>query len=123
VYFEHNTYLLGKESHPEEGSKDGNFYQKEDGATIVDLPWKANNSADEAQTKVLLRSDGTSIYLTQDIGTAIERHKDFPFEELIYVVGSEQDYHFKVLFFVLGQVGLSLGQKSPPLILRDGQPP
>jgi arginyl-tRNA synthetase len=104
VYFEHNTYLLGKEI-IQEGLKEGNFYQREDGATIVDLPWKANNSADEAQTKVLLRSDGTSIYLTQDIGTAIERQKDFPFEEMIYVVGSEQDYHFKVLFFVLDKLG------------------
>jgi arginyl-tRNA synthetase len=104
VYYEHNTYLLGKEVILK-GIQDGHFYKREDGAIIVDLPWKANKAADEAQTKVLLRSDGTSIYLTQDIGTAIERHKDFPFEELIYVVGSEQDYHFKVLFFVLDKLG------------------
>ena len=77
----------------------GVFYKEEDGSVWVDLaPIKLDK-------KVLLRSDGTSLYMTQDIGTAISRHKDWPFNQMIYVVGNEQEYHFKVLFYVLKQLG------------------
>jgi arginyl-tRNA synthetase len=76
----------------------GLFYREADGAVAVDL------SAEKLDKKILLRSDGTSIYITQDIGTAIYRHKDWPFDQLIFVVGSEQQYHFKVLFTLLDKL-------------------
>ncbi len=100
VYYESQTYLSGKKEILE-GLERGIFYKSENGAIMVDL---AEIGLD---TKVLLRSDGTSLYLTQDIGTAIARHKDWPFDAMIYVVGSEQQYHFRVLFHVLQLLGYS----------------
>ena len=97
-YYESNTYLLGKDE-VLKGLDRGLFYREADGAVAVDL------SAEKLDKKILLRSDGTSIYITQDFGTAISRHKDWPFDQLIYVVGSEQQYHFKVLFVLLDKLG------------------
>jgi len=97
-YYESNTYKLGK-SEVLKGVEQGVFYREQDGSVWVDL---APIGLDK---KVLLRKDGTSLYMTQDIGTAITRHEDWPFDSLIYVVASEQQYHFKVLFYVLGQLG------------------
>jgi arginyl-tRNA synthetase len=97
-YFESNTYLLGRDE-VLKGLERGLFYRESDGAVAVDL------SAEKLDKKILLRSDGTSIYITQDIGTAIYRHKDWPFDQLVFVVGSEQRYHFKVLFILLDKLG------------------
>ena len=97
-YFESETYLLGKKN-VFEGLQDGHFFQKEDGSIWVDL---TKEGLDE---KILLRSDGTAVYMTQDIGTAINRHKDFDFSNMVYTVGNEQDYHFKVLFLILQKLG------------------
>ncbi len=98
VYYESDTYRLGKEE-VLRGLEGGIFYKEKDGSVWVDL-------TDEGlDKKVLLRSDGTSLYLTQDIGTAIQRYKDWPFDRLIYVVASEQNYHFRVLFIVLKRLG------------------
>lgn len=97
-YFESDTYLLGKDL-IYDGLKKGIFYQEEDGSIWIDL------SEIGLDKKILLRSDGTSIYITQDIGTAVSRHNDWPFTGLIYVVANEQDYHFKVLFYVLKKLG------------------
>jgi len=97
-YFESQTYLKGKEE-VLKGLEQGLFYREEDGSVWVDL------SSEGLDKKVLLRKDGTSLYITQDIGTAIYRHHDWPFERLVYVVGSEQQYHFKVLFKVLEKLG------------------
>jgi arginyl-tRNA synthetase len=97
-YFESQTYLLGKEE-VLKGLERGLFQKEADGAVTADL------SAEKLDKKVLLRSDGTSIYITQDIGTAIFRHRDWPFDRLVYVVGSEQQYHFKVLFTILARLG------------------
>jgi arginyl-tRNA synthetase len=98
IYYESNTYILGKEI-IEEGLKKNVFVKRPDGAVIIDL------TADKLDEKVLLRSDGTSVYITQDLGTAVERHKEFPFDKHIYVVGNEQDYHFKVLKLTLKKLG------------------
>ncbi|MCL2069699.1 MAG: arginine--tRNA ligase [Treponema sp.] len=97
-YFESETYLLGKEV-IQKGLEKGVFVREEDGSVQVDL------TAEKLDKKVLLRSDGTSIYITQDLGTAIYRHEDWPFDRLVYVVGSEQQYHFKVLFIILQKLG------------------
>jgi arginyl-tRNA synthetase len=97
-YFESETYLLGK-SEILKGLEAGLFYKAEDGAVMVDL------TEEKLDTKVLIRKDGTSIYITQDIGLAIHRHNDWPFDRLVYVVGSEQQYHFKVLFTILKKLG------------------
>ncbi|MDR0584572.1 MAG: arginine--tRNA ligase [Treponema sp.] len=97
-YFESDTYLLGKDE-VLKGLERGLFYREADGAVTADL------SAEKLDRKILLRSDGTSIYITQDIGTAIYRHRDWPFDRLIYVVGSEQQYHFRVLFVLLDKLG------------------
>lgn len=98
-YYESNTYLLGKDN-IEEGLKKGVFYKKEDGSVWCDL------TADGLDEKIVLRSDGTSVYMTQDIGTAIQRVKDHPdVGGMIYTVGNEQDYHFKVLFLILKKLG------------------
>ncbi|MCI2105081.1 MAG: arginine--tRNA ligase [Sphaerochaeta sp.] len=97
-YYESDTYKLGK-AEVLKGLEQGVFYREQDGSVWVDL---APIGLDK---KVLLRKDGTSLYMTQDIGTAITRHKDWPFDSLIYVVASEQQYHFKVLFYVLGKLG------------------
>ncbi len=100
IYYESNTYLLGKEI-IEEGLSKGVLVKRPDGAVIIDL------TADGLDQKVLLRSDGTSVYMTQDLGTAVERHKEYPFEKHIYVVGNEQEYHFKVLGIALKKLGYS----------------
>ena len=97
-YFESDTWLLGRDE-VLKGLEKGIFYREPDGAVAVDL------SAENLDKKILLRSDGTSIYITQDFGTAINRHKDWPFDQMIYVVGSEQQYHFKVLFTLLDKLG------------------
>ncbi|MGP1439093.1 MAG: arginine--tRNA ligase [Treponema sp.] len=99
LYFESETYLKGKDE-VLEGLKKGVFYKKDDGSIAVDL--KPINIENE---KILLRRDGTSLYITQDIGTSIFRHKDWPFDKMIYVVASEQEYHFKVLFYILKLLG------------------
>lgn len=97
-YYESTTYLLGKDV-VADGLKKGVFYKKEDGSVWIDL------TADGLDEKIVLRSDGTAVYMTQDIGTAIERFKDFDLSELVYTVGNEQDYHFKVLFLILKKLG------------------
>lgn len=98
VYFESETYKLGKEQ-VQKGLDMGVFYKDDEGTVWVDLEEIGLDK------KVLQRKDGTSLYLTQDIGTAIARHEDFPFDSLIYVVASEQQYHFQVLFYVLKLLG------------------
>ena len=100
-YYESNTYLLGKDN-IEEGLKNGVFYKKEDGSVWIDL------TEDGLDEKIVLRSDGTAVYMTQDIGTAIQRSKDHPdVNGMVYTVGNEQDYHFKVLFLILKKLGYS----------------
>ncbi|NNC95699.1 MAG: arginine--tRNA ligase [Chitinophagales bacterium] len=98
AYHESDTYILGKNL-VEEGLEKGCFYKKEDGSVWVDL---TDEGLDE---KILLRSDGTSVYLTQDLGTAQERFKDFKMNDSLYVVGNEQDYHFQVLKLTLQKLG------------------
>jgi arginyl-tRNA synthetase len=97
-YYESDTYLLGK-SVVQEGLEKGVFYRKEDSSVWIDL---TDDGLDE---KIVLRSDGTAVYMTQDIGTAIQRYQEFDLESLIYTVGNEQDYHFKVLFLILKKLG------------------
>jgi arginyl-tRNA synthetase len=99
-YFESQTYLKGKDE-VLKGLERGLFYREEDGSVWADL------GAENLDKKVLLRKDGTSLYITQDIGTAIFRHHDWPFDRLVFVVGSEQQYHFKVLFTLLEKLGFS----------------
>jgi arginyl-tRNA synthetase len=99
TYYESDTYLLGKEL-VQEGLNKKVFYKKDNGSVAIDL------TAEGLDEKVVLRSDGTSVYITQDIGTAIERFKEFPqLNQLIYTVGNEQEYHFKVLFLILQKLG------------------
>ncbi|TNE54546.1 MAG: arginine--tRNA ligase [Bacteroidetes bacterium] len=101
LYYESDTYLIGKDV-IEKGLKEGVFFRKEDGSVWIDL---SDEGLDE---KLLLRSDGTAVYMTQDIGTAIDRFKDYPdLEGITYTVGNEQDYHFKVLFLILKKMGYS----------------
>jgi len=97
-YYESDTYILGKNDILA-GLEKGVFYQKEDSSVWIDL------TEDGLDHKIVLRSDGTSVYMTQDIGTAIKRFQDFNIDELTYVVGNEQDYHFKVLFLILDKLG------------------
>jgi len=105
LYYESTTYLLGKDE-VLRGVDQGVFFRKEDGSVWVDL------TADGLDQKVLLRSDGTSVYMTQDIGTAILRFRDFPkIEGQVYTVGNEQEYHFKVLFLILGKLGYEWAKK------------
>lgn len=104
LYYESETYLKGKEIILK-GLEDGLFYKEEDGSVWVDL---AEINLDK---KVLLRKDGTALYMTQDIGTAVARHKDWDFNNLVYVVGSEQIYHFKVLFYILKKLGYEWANK------------
>jgi arginyl-tRNA synthetase len=99
-YYESNTYLLGKDI-VEEGLEKGVFFKKDDGSVWIDL------TSDGLDQKLVLRSDGTSVYMTQDMGTAQLKYKDFQMNESIYVVGNEQDYHFKVLFLILEKLGKS----------------
>ena len=99
-YYESNTYLKGKKI-VEQGISNGIFYKKKDNSVCIDL---TDNGLDE---KVLIRSDGTSVYITQDIGTAMQRFEDFPeVKGMIYTVGNEQDYHFKTLFLILKKLGI-----------------
>jgi len=103
-YYESNTYLLGKDI-IEHGLEKGVFYKKPDGSVWIDL------TEDGLDEKLVLRSDGTSVYMTQDIGTAVQRSKDFPdVGGMVYTVGNEQDYHFKVLFLILKKLGYDWAQ-------------
>ena len=97
-YYESDTYLLGKKV-VKIGLEKGVFYKKEDGSVWIDL---SDEGLDE---KIILRSDGTAVYMTQDIGTAIQRYEDFNFSHMAYTVANEQDYHFKVLFLILDKLG------------------
>ncbi len=103
IYYESDTYLEGKEK-VMEGLEKGFFYRKEDGSVWADL---TSEGLDE---KLLLRADGTSVYMTQDIGTAKLRFRDFPIDKMIYVVGNEQNYHFQVLSILLDKLGFEWGK-------------
>ena len=103
IYYESQTYLEGKEK-VEEGLQKGFFYRRPDGSVWADL---TKEGLDE---KLLLRSDGTSVYMTQDIGTAKLRFQDFPIDKMIYVVGNEQNYHFQVLSILLDKLGFKWGK-------------
>lgn len=98
LYYESDTYLLGKKT-VDEGLQKGVFFKKDDGSVWIDLE---DAGMDQ---KIVLRSDGTAVYMTQDIGTAMVRNEDFGVEKMVYVVGDEQDYHFKVLFEILKRLG------------------
>jgi arginyl-tRNA synthetase len=101
LYYESDTFVLGKDI-VLEGLKKGVFFKKEDGSVWIDL------TGDGLDEKLLLRSDGTTVYMTQDVGTAVDRYNDFPdLNGMIYTVGNEQDYHFKVLFLILKKLGYS----------------
>ena len=103
IYYESETYLVGKDK-VAEGLSKGIFVQKEDGSVWADL------TADGLDQKLLLRADGTSVYMTQDIGTATLRFGDYKIDKMIYVVGNEQDYHFKVLSLLLDKLGFAWGK-------------
>ena len=103
IYYESDTYLEGKEK-VEEGLEKGIFYRRPDGSVWADL------TADGLDEKLLLRSDGTSVYMTQDIGTAKLRYQDYPISKMIYVVGNEQNYHFQVLSLLLDKLGFEWGK-------------
>ena len=104
IYYESNTYLEGKKK-VEEGLAKGLFFRKDDNSVWADL---TDEGLDQ---KLLLRSDGTSVYMTQDIGTADMRFKDFPIDKMIYVVGNEQNYHFQVLSILLDRLGFKWGKE------------
>ncbi|MFM1877614.1 MAG: hypothetical protein RLZZ241_480 [Bacteroidota bacterium] len=105
LYYESDTYLLGKEV-VADGLAKGVFYRKPDSSVWIDL------TEDGLDEKIVLRSDGTAVYMTQDIGTAIQRVKDFPdISGMVYTVGNEQDYHFKVLFLILKKLGYTWAQQ------------
>jgi len=104
IYYESNTYLEGK-SEVEKGLAGGQFYRREDGSVWADL------TKDGLDEKLLLRSDGTSVYMTQDIGTAKLRFQDYPIDKMVYVVGNEQEYHFKVLSILLDRLGFPFGKE------------
>lgn len=105
LYFESDTYLLGKEI-IQSGLEKGIFFKADDGSVRIDITSVVGKDRDgNPQSKVLLRKDGTSVYITQDIGTAIARHNDWAYNQMVYVVASEQIYHFKVLFHILRQLG------------------
>ena len=104
IYYESNTYLEGKKK-VEEGLAKGLFFRKDDNSVWADL---TNEGLDQ---KLLLRSDGTSVYMTQDIGTADMRFKDYPIDKMIYVVGNEQNYHFQVLSILLDRLGFKWGKE------------
>ena len=104
IYYESNTYLEGK-SEVEKGLAEGQFYRREDGSVWADL------TKDGLDEKLLLRSDGTSVYMTQDIGTAKLRFRDYPIDKMVYVVGNEQEYHFKVLSILLDRLGFPFGKE------------
>ena len=104
IYYESNTYLEGK-SEVEKGLAAGQFYRRDDGSVWADL------TKDGLDEKLLLRSDGTSVYMTQDIGTAKLRFRDYPIDKMVYVVGNEQEYHFKVLSILLDRLGFPFGKE------------
>lgn len=104
IYYESDTYLEGK-AKVEEGLKKGLFFRKDDNSVWADL------TQEGLDQKLLLRSDGTSVYMTQDIGTADMRFKDFPIDKMIYVVGNEQNYHFQVLSILLDRLGFKWGKE------------
>ncbi|WP_278672341.1 arginine--tRNA ligase [Leyella stercorea] len=104
IYYESNTYLVGKKK-VEEGLAKGLFFRKDDNSVWADLTNEGLNQ------KLLLRSDGTSVYMTQDIGTAEMRFNDFPIDKMIYVVGNEQNYHFQVLSILLDRLGFKWGKE------------
>lgn len=103
-YYESSTYLLGKDV-VQQGLNSGVFYQREDGSVWIDL---RDEGLDE---KLLLRKDGTAVYMTQDIGTAIQRYDDFQLDGMVYTVGNEQEYHFKVLFLILKKLGCNWAER------------
>ena len=103
IYYESQTYLEGK-AKVLEGLKKGLFYQKEDGSVWADL------TPEGLDQKLLLRADGTSVYMTQDIGTAEQRFSDYPIDKMVYVVGNEQNYHFQVLSILLDKLGFEWGK-------------
>jgi len=103
IYYESETYLEGK-SKVEEGLASGSFYRREDGSVWADL------TGDGLDEKLLLRADGTSVYMTQDIGTAKLRYDDYPIDKMVYVVGNEQNYHFQVLSILLDKLGFKWGK-------------
>ncbi len=103
IYYESETYIDGKET-VLDGLKKGTFYQKEDGSVWADL------TGDGLDNKLLLRGDGTTVYMTQDIGTAKQRFDDYKIDKMIYVVGNEQNYHFQVLSIVLDKLGFDFGK-------------
>lgn len=104
IYYESQTYLEGKEK-VEEGLKKGIFYRRPDNSVWADL------TADGLDEKLLLRTDGTSVYMTQDIGTAKIRYQDYPIDKMVYVVGNEQNYHFQVLSLLLDKLGFKWGKE------------
>ena len=104
IYYESNTYLVGKKK-VEEGLAKGLFFRKDDNSVWADL------TGEGLDQKLLLRSDGTSVYMTQDIGTAEMRFNDFPIDKMIYVVGNEQNYHFQVLSILLDRLGFKWGKE------------
>ncbi len=104
IYYESNTYLEGKKE-VERGLSEGKFYRREDNSVWADL------RQDGLDEKLLLRQDGTSVYITQDIGTAKLRYQDYPIDKMVYVVGNEQEYHFKVLSLLLDRLGFPFGKE------------
>lgn len=110
LYYESETYLKGKEEIMK-GVEKGIFFKAPDGSIRVDVSEVVGGKDDREHEKVLLRKDGTSVYITQDIGTAISRHNDWAFNQLVYVVASEQIYHFKVLFYILKRLGFEWADK------------
>lgn len=104
IYYESQTYLIGKKE-VEDGLERGIFYRRPDGSVWADL------TADGLDEKLLLRADGTSVYMTQDIGTAKLRYSDFPIKKMVYVVGNEQNYHFQVLSLLLDKLGFEWGKE------------
>ena len=103
IYYESQTYLIGK-AEVMKGLEQGIFYRRNDGSVWVDL------TKDGLDEKLLIRQDGTSVYMTQDIGTAKRRFEDYPIDKMVYVVGNEQEYHFKVLSLVLDKLGFRFGK-------------
>ncbi|MDR2824625.1 MAG: arginine--tRNA ligase [Prevotellaceae bacterium] len=103
IYYESDTYIVGKQE-VERGLAEGIFYKRADGSVWADL------TADGLDEKLLLRADGTSVYMTQDIGTAKLRYTDFPISKMVYVVGNEQNYHFQVLSLLLDKLGFAWGK-------------
>ena len=104
IYYESDTYLVGKKK-VEDGLERGLFFRKDDGSVWADL------TGDGLDQKLLLRADGTSVYMTQDIGTATMRYDDYPIDKMIYVVGNEQNYHFQVLALLLDRLGFKWGKQ------------